>query len=212
MLTKDEVAINLRKFAKDNFKSIAELGRQLGMRPQNLQIYFEGRSYPGGQVLGRLSELGCDIDWLLTGDIRINKYIPIKELEDVGLEQGKMYKAVDIIFPTFKELESCDLCEESLNYNEKRNVFVNIDDEICNPVKPLLKKGDKVMVDLEKEAEEKNLVLVKFESGKQELRLLAVDSENKGRVALLSYNPTVAPIFKKRKNITMHQVVLIKKK
>jgi len=212
MLTKEEVALNLRKFAKDNFKSIAELGRRLGIRPQNLQIYFEGRSYPGGQVLGKLSELGCDIDWLLTGDIRKDKYIPVKELLEVGLDRGKMYKTCNIVPESIKEIESLSVDEESLYFDEKCHVFINIVDEMCNPVKPLINKGDMVIIDLEKEAEENAFVIVKFESGKQEIRILAEDSESKGMVVLLSNNPTVAPVFIKRKNITMHQVILLKKK
>ncbi len=212
MLTKDEVAINLRKFANDNFKSLAELGRRLEMRPQNLQIYFEGRSYPGGQVLGRLSELGCDIDWLMTGEVRREKYIPMDELQRVGLEQGKMYKAVDNIPATIKELGEVPAGDESLYYDEKRYLFDNIDDEISKPMDSLINKGDKVLIDLETEAQDKDIVVVKYESGKQEIRILGIDNKNNGMVVLISNNPSIAPKCAKRKDITLHRVVVIKKK
>ena len=212
MLTKDEVAINLRKFANDNFKSLAELGRRLGMRPQNLQIYFEGRSYPGGQVLGRLSELGCDIDWLITGEVRREKYIPYDELQRVGLERGKMYKVTDTIPATIKELENVFVGEESLYYNEKRYLFLNVDEEMSKPVEPLINKGDKVLIDLTGEAQDKDIIVVKYESSKQEIRILAVDNKNSGMVILRSNSSSVLPKCVKRKNINMHRVVVIKKK
>ena len=212
MLSKDEVAINLRKFANDNFKSLAELGRKLGMRPQNLQIYFDGRSYPGGQVLGKLSELGCDINWLMTGGVRREKYIPVEELKRVGLEQGKMYKAVDTIPATIKELRNVSAEEESLYYDEKRYIFLNVNNKISKPVDPLINKGDKVMIDLEAEVHDRDIIVVKYDSGEQEIRILAVDNKNDGMVILRSNSSSVLPKCAKRKNITMHRVVLIKKK
>jgi transcriptional regulator with XRE-family HTH domain len=58
----------MRDFGLANFKSLKEFAIALGMRPQNIQKYiYDGRA-PGAEILIRLSELGCSIDWLLTGN------------------------------------------------------------------------------------------------------------------------------------------------
>jgi len=68
LLKNDEIGSNLRTFSKKNFKSHAELSRLLGMKnPQQLFEYFRGKIIPGGELLSKLSNLGCDINWLLNG-------------------------------------------------------------------------------------------------------------------------------------------------
>lgn len=68
MLIKREIGLRIKEFAEKNFPSIAEFSRQLGMKTrQELYTYIHGRSIPGGDLLSKMSELGCDINWLLTG-------------------------------------------------------------------------------------------------------------------------------------------------
>ena len=75
-----EIGGKLKEFAENNFKSLSELSRKLGMKnPQQLYDYLNGRSYMGGEILIKLSDLGCDINWLLTGE-KGDKHI-IKEPE-----------------------------------------------------------------------------------------------------------------------------------
>lgn len=58
----------LRLFAKIAFGSAAALANALGTRPQALQNYFTGRSLPGADTLIKLSQQGCNTEWLLTGN------------------------------------------------------------------------------------------------------------------------------------------------
>lgn len=68
MIKKREIGLRIKEFGERNFTSIAEFSRQLGMKTrQELYTYIYGRSIPGGDLLSKMSELGCDINWLLTG-------------------------------------------------------------------------------------------------------------------------------------------------
>lgn len=63
-----EFAMRLEAFCKDSFKTKAELALRLGIRPQALQKYLSGERLPMPEFFVRLSSLGCNIDWLITGD------------------------------------------------------------------------------------------------------------------------------------------------
>lgn len=63
-----EVGKRLRNFAIDNFGSIENLAKVMGVTSTTLKSnYISGRSIPGGAFLFRLYRLGCDINWLLSG-------------------------------------------------------------------------------------------------------------------------------------------------
>ena len=58
----------LRVFAKKKLGSVAKLAESLGMKPPSLYNYLNGVSIPGGEMLTKLKNLGCDINWLLSED------------------------------------------------------------------------------------------------------------------------------------------------
>jgi transcriptional regulator with XRE-family HTH domain len=58
----------IRFFAENKGISLSELARLLGMKPQSLQVYLSGKSLPGSEILMKLRDLGCDINWLLSED------------------------------------------------------------------------------------------------------------------------------------------------
>jgi transcriptional regulator with XRE-family HTH domain len=63
-----EIGARLKKFAAIKLLSLAELSRLLGMKsPQGLNPYTSGKSILGGELLSKLAELGCDLNWLLNG-------------------------------------------------------------------------------------------------------------------------------------------------
>lgn len=68
LLKNVEIGRRLKEFAENNFSSIAEFSRQLGMNQrQDIYIYFSGKSLLGAERIAKLAELGCDINWLLNG-------------------------------------------------------------------------------------------------------------------------------------------------
>jgi hypothetical protein len=70
VIDKNVVAGRLREFAR-RFDSLAELARLLEMKtPQQLQPYLTGKSLPGFELLARLRTLGCDPNWLMSGEAK----------------------------------------------------------------------------------------------------------------------------------------------
>lgn len=49
------------------------LAKKLDMLPQTLYQYTKGKSIPGGILLTKLAELGCNINWLLLGEEGVSK-------------------------------------------------------------------------------------------------------------------------------------------
>lgn len=56
----------LKKFGK-HIGSASKLAEELGMSAPSLQSYTNGRSKPGYQIISKLHNLGCNINWLLSG-------------------------------------------------------------------------------------------------------------------------------------------------
>lgn len=56
----------LRFFAENYIGSVKKLAELLGMKPPSLYVYLNNESIPGGDILRKLKDLGCDINWLLS--------------------------------------------------------------------------------------------------------------------------------------------------
>lgn len=56
----------LRFFAENYIGSVAKLAELLDMKPPSLYVYLNNESIPGGDILRKLKDLGCDINWLLS--------------------------------------------------------------------------------------------------------------------------------------------------
>ncbi|MFA5803708.1 MAG: hypothetical protein WC879_03600 [Melioribacteraceae bacterium] len=127
MLSPIEIGNNLRSFAKEKKYSLAELGRLLGMKQQAFKKYYEGERTPGGNILSKLSDLGCDLNWLLNGE---NSSIILKEPNETAMD----YK-IKTLEERITKLESklFQLTEENETLKEdnkllKHNLAKNIDD------------------------------------------------------------------------------------
>jgi transcriptional regulator with XRE-family HTH domain len=66
--SKETVAGRLRYFAHLRFGSIKELATAMRVSPSTLSQYTTGKCVPGNLMQKRLRELGCDIEWLITGE------------------------------------------------------------------------------------------------------------------------------------------------
>lgn len=66
-MTNVEISKRLREFGEKKFSSMAEFARSLGMRPQTLNNYLSGSIPIGATMREKLSKLGCDNEWLMTG-------------------------------------------------------------------------------------------------------------------------------------------------
>lgn len=79
----------LRQFANE-VGGVTKLAELLNIKPPSLYDYLNDKSVPGGLFLRELNNLGCDINWLLTGQTIEEKGKPtspdyrdkIKKLEE----------------------------------------------------------------------------------------------------------------------------------
>lgn len=56
-----------RLLNKDRFPTKGHLASALGMKSQQLARYLSDQRKPATEILEKLAELGCDINWLLVG-------------------------------------------------------------------------------------------------------------------------------------------------
>ncbi|GAB1351061.1 hypothetical protein MASR1M107_32760 [Ignavibacteriales bacterium] len=66
--SKKEIADRLRYFAHMKFGSLKLLAKELGVTSSTLSQYATGKSIPGNTMQNRLREIGCDVEWLMTGN------------------------------------------------------------------------------------------------------------------------------------------------
>lgn len=106
-IDKTEVGKRLREFAKSR-GGVGKLAESLDMSIQALSgAYISGKNLPGAEVLARLIELGCDIQWLLTGStqnltittkkkgvqvIGTDNQVTVTNIEDGSSQADKDYK------------------------------------------------------------------------------------------------------------------------
>jgi transcriptional regulator with XRE-family HTH domain len=63
-----QISQRLRDFAH-KLGGPSALARALDVTPQTLNNYLNGRSVPGVRMQERLRKVGCDIEWLMTGEV-----------------------------------------------------------------------------------------------------------------------------------------------
>jgi len=68
------ISIRIKEFIDKNFNgNNSALAKSLGMTPQSLYRYTKGTREPSAEILTKLAELGCDINWLLLGKDGVSK-------------------------------------------------------------------------------------------------------------------------------------------
>ncbi len=114
-IDKREVGRRLAEFAH-RFGSRAEFARVLGLKnSQQLYVYLNGQSLPGFELLAKLRELGCDPNWLISGESSAF-LLPVaieekfehgsKEMEAVEEEVDKMVRLIKAARDTFQPMTS----------------------------------------------------------------------------------------------------------
>lgn len=84
----NDLGEKLRFFAENYIGSVAKLAELLGMKPPSLYVYLNNEIIPCGEILKKLKELGCDINWLLSDTLdpppETNQLLQarLKELEE----------------------------------------------------------------------------------------------------------------------------------
>ena len=99
----------IRIFAENKGISLAQLADLLGMKPQSLQVYVSGKSNPGSEILMKLKDLGCDINWLLSEDDKPPPETPelmparIKQLEEENQRLRNSIRQISLLTQAVEE-------------------------------------------------------------------------------------------------------------
>lgn len=88
-----QISLRLKEFCDKNFEGPSAFARALSISPQNLYQYMSGKSAPGAIIQDRLRDLGCDIEWLMTGKTSV-EYKAQRENSEAAYwkEQALKYK------------------------------------------------------------------------------------------------------------------------
>lgn len=98
----DKVLIGkkLREFLITKFGKLTIAAEKLEMLPQNLNTYLNGKHIPGGKLLNRLNELGCDTKYLFNSNDyfkeETNNSSIAEMLKKTGLKQNYVAEKFNI--------------------------------------------------------------------------------------------------------------------
>lgn len=116
---KVEIGRRIKEFAEKKFSSTAELSRQLGMKNrQGLNPYIQGKSFPGSELLLKLTELGCDVNWLLKGE-GVQTTIIAHEQPELYMTYADLNQQIET---QKKELDSLKIENYDLRKNQSQYV------------------------------------------------------------------------------------------
>lgn len=183
---KIEIGNRIREFAELKFKTIKALGKALGMSQQNLNAYVNGKATPGANMLKKLSELGADVTYILTG-ISTKDEIAKKVFQELSNKiSGYDYPIVSTLsagsmieFFNDEEIEKV-----AFSYHKKYGCMalrVRGDS-----MKPTIENGDVVLVDSDAKIYDGCIVAARLKSGDQLIKrirflphdLIQLDSDN----------------------------------
>jgi phage repressor protein C with HTH and peptisase S24 domain len=210
---KAEIAKRLREFGKRNFKSFRELARKMEWTPQALNAYLSGQSIPGGNILFKLKELGCDINWLLSED-NDTRYVSFRKVDEIGIIPNKFEYKMSNSVPSIENelnIENEWVEKELINFDPATHVFLKIDENNGKSMVPLLQPGDVVLLDILSNPQDGDLVAARWDDSCGMVKILNIDEQDPERVMLLSFNSMEKPIIKNRQNIKIYKIVMIRK-
>lgn len=92
-----EIGSRMRYFGENKFSTMADFARALAIEPVNLTPYLNGRTRPGNKLQNKLRDLGCDIEWLMTGKTQEHKICTKSEQEILSFLQSIGVDSVDKI-------------------------------------------------------------------------------------------------------------------
>ena len=158
----ETIGDRLRQFGKENFSNMTEFGRAISMTQASLSVYLNNKREPGTGILLRLENLGCSIDWLLTGKHRITSII-----NSYPVKKGML-------------MESETIEEVFYPYHKKNGMYCLLIDELDVIQQQKKINYTLIIVDKDREIGENNEVVVRDKKGNEYYKKIhAADSEKK---------------------------------
>lgn len=106
----------LSDFAKKNYGTIKALAEAIDVRPQALNTYIHDKSKPGNALQEKLRAVGCDIEWLMTGEKKEQSANVVKKLSS---EQDVYIRVLETEVKYLREKVAT--YEEYLNFAKKKD-------------------------------------------------------------------------------------------
>lgn len=203
------IAARLREFAYSRTDKLSDFARLLDMLPQTLNSYLSGKITPGAELLVKLSELGCDIDWLLTGKPTSQEY----NRHPGNGEQKGSFRVLGTVPAGVADIQDwSDLNEfRDLQYDPDTHFYLKVDEEFGFSMMPLVNPGDYVLVSLYGKVKHGDLVVALYDQTKGALKIYTENVSLPGVAMLTSYNQSIPPMVFKKEDIKVYKVVLIEK-
>lgn len=89
------IGSRLREFS-ENFGGPSGLAKAMGVSPQHLNDYLNGRRTVGMKMQARLRKVGCDIEWLITGKSHPDDHVYFTDISGLLKAQGPNYGRVNV--------------------------------------------------------------------------------------------------------------------
>ncbi|MGE5410072.1 MAG: S24 family peptidase [Clostridiales bacterium] len=208
----EDFSKRLKKFANSSYGGVGKLAERLGITQPQLSNYTSGNREPKASFLNSLAQIGCDVNWLLTGQVSGHKYIPLDEAEGNPVKEQIEYKIVASVPAGIAEVQDYDWYETApLDYHPENHAFIKVDQEFGYSMMPTIAPGDLVLINFNVKPKNGDLVAARWDETKGALKIYSENPDIPNMAVLTSYNQAIAPIFVSKKKVKIYKVVLIKK-
>jgi transcriptional regulator with XRE-family HTH domain len=207
----------LKKFAETNFNSYTDFSKELGISRENLYRYFNDTVSPGSEILQKLALLGCDINWLLLGELSTQNvtktksisYIPADIAEINTLPRFLEYPLLGTIPAGHAEIvDLTDWVQKMvIDYSPSDHALLMIDKEFGYSMTPIVQPGDIALISFSKKPEIGRPVAARWDDTKGAIKILNFDERAPNVVWLHSSNSSETPICVERNKVKLYPVV-----
>jgi len=209
----------LKQFADENFSTVGEFTKHLGINRENAYRYFNNTVAPGSEVLIRLAQMGCDINWLLTGKVENQKkqnisgieldYVPIDEAEINKMPKFLEYSVFGSI-PAGKGefVDFTDWIQKMvIDYSPQSHALLVVDQEFGYSMTPIIQPGDIALFSFYGKIHNNRPVAAKWGETKGALKIVNFNPINPENIILLSSNSSQTPIYVRRNEVQLYNIV-----
>ncbi len=205
-IDKKAVGARLKRFLLNRYTNMNEAAAALGTTADSIRnSYLNGQSLPGATFTERLRNMGCSIDWLLfgTGENEENETRPLfpqyRVEATVPAGRGEIYDMTEW------------LQSEVLDFKLEDHFFLKVDEELGYSMMPFIQPGDMLLISSSAPVANNDIVAARWDKTRGAIKLCSLPVNDLQKVALLSFNPMVAPMVFNKRDVRMYKVVLIKK-
>ncbi len=201
----------LKEFAENNFSTIADFTQQLGIIRENAYRYFNDTVSPGSDILIRLAELGCDINWLLTGNYSVKKsnYVNIDTIENNNSPKILEYQVFGTIPAGRAEIvDLTDWIQKMvIDYSPQDHALLIVDKEFGYSMSPIIQPGDVALFSFNNKIRNGRPVAARWGESKGALKIAHFNKETPNYIHLFSSNSAEPPIFLHRNKVKLYSIV-----